>query len=132
VPALIGGQVDVAFSALPSVSGFVKANQIKLLATNAGKRSPNEPNVPAIAEIVPSFDFAVIVGVLASTGTPLAVIERISAEIDKVAKAPETIQILANAGIEAVGGKPGDYAKAITDENDRLGKVLKTVSIKQE
>ncbi len=132
VPALIGGQVDVAFSALPSVSGFVKANQIKLLATNAGKRSPQEPQVPAIAEIVPGFDFAVIVGVLAATGTPAAVIERISAEMDKVAKAQETIQILANAGIEAVGGKPGDYAKAITDENERLAKVLKTVSIKQE
>lgn len=132
VPALIGGQVDVAFSALPSVSGFVKANQIKLLATNAGKRSPQEPQVPAIAEIVPGFDFAVIVGVLAATGTPAAVIERISAEMDKVAKAQETIQILANAGIEAVGGKPGDYAKAITDENERLAKVLKTVNIKQE
>ncbi len=132
VPALIGGQVDVAFSALPSVSGFVKANQIKLLATNAGKRSPQEPQVPAIAEIVPGFDFAVIVGVLAATGTPAAVVERISAEMDKVAKAPETMQILANAGIEAVGGRPGDYAKAITDENERLAKVLKTVSIKQE
>ena len=88
--------------------------------------------MPAIAEIVPGFDFAVIVGVLAATGTPAAVIERISAEMDKVAKAQETIQILANAGIEAVGGKPGDYAKAITDENERLAKVLKTVSIKQE
>ena len=132
VPALIGGQVDVAFSALPSVSGFVKANQIKLLATNAAKRSAQEPGVPAIAEMVPGFDFAVIVGVLAATGTPAAVVERISAEMDKVAKAPETIQILANAGIEAVGGKPGDYAKAILDENERLGKVLKTVSIKQE
>lgn len=132
VPALIGGQVDVAFSALPSVSGFVKANQIKLLATNAAKRSVQEPGVPAIAEIVPGFDFAVIVGVLASTGTPSAVIERISAEMDKVAKAPETIQILANAGIEAVGGKPSDYAKAITDENERLAKVLKSVNIKQE
>ena len=132
VPALIGGQVDVAFSALPSVSGFVKANQIKLLATNAAKRSAQEPGVPAIAEIVPGFDFAVIVGVLAATGTPASVIERISAEMDKVAKAQETIQILANAGIEAVGGKPGDYAKAILDENERLGKVLKTVSIKQE
>ena len=132
VPALIGGQVDVAFSALPSVSGFVKANQIKLLATNAAKRSAQEPGVPAIAEIVPGFDFAVIVGVLASTGTTSAVVELICAEMDKVAKAPETIQILANAGIEAVGGKPGDYAKAILDENERLAKVLKTVSIKQE
>lgn len=132
VPALIGGQVDVAFSALPSLAGFVKDSRVKLLATNAGKRSAQEPNVPAITELVPSFDFAVIVGVLAATGTPTAVIERISAEIDKIARTPETVQILANAGIEAGGGSPADYLKAINDENERLAKAIKTAGIRQE
>ncbi len=132
VPALIGGQVDVAFSARPSLAGFVKDNRVKLLATNASARSGSEPNVPAIAEIIPGFDFAVIVGVLAATGTPPAAIERISAEIEKIAKTPEAIQVLANAGIDAVGGKPADYAKAIVDENDRLAKAIKIAGIKPE
>lgn len=132
VPALIGGQVDVAFSALPSLVGFVKDNRVKLLATNGGRRSPMEPDVPAIAEIVPGFDFAVIIGVLAATGTPQAAIDRISSEIDKINKSPEMVQILANAGIEAGGGKPADYAKAITDENERLAKAIKIAGIKQE
>ena len=132
VPALIGGQVDVAFSALPSLVGFVKDNRVKLLATNGGRRSPMEPDVPAIAEIVPGFDFAVIIGVLAATGTPQAAIDRIRSEIDKINKSPEMVQILANAGIEAGGGKPADYAKAITDENERLAKAIKIAGIKQE
>lgn len=132
VPALIGGQVDVAFSARPSLAGFVKDNRIKLLATNASTRSGTEPNVPAIAEIIPGFDFAVIVGVLAATGTPPAAIERISAEIEKIAKTPETIQVLANAGIDAVGSKPADYGRAIVDENDRLAKAIKIAGIKPE
>ena len=132
VPALIGGQVDVAFSALPSLSGFVKNNQVKLLATNAAARSAAAPGTPAIAEIVPGFDFAVIVGVLAATGTPAAAVERISAEIDKIAKTPETIQLLANAGIEAVGSSPADYGRAITDENDRLARAIRIAGIKQE
>ncbi len=132
VPALIGGQVDVAFSALPSLAGFVKDSRVKLLATNAGKRSAQEPNVPAITELVPGFDFAVIVGVLAATGTPAAAIKRISAEIDKIARTPETVQILANAGIEAGGGSPADYLKAINDENERLAKAIKTAGIRQE
>ena len=132
VPALIGGQVDVAFSALPSLSGFVKNNQVKLLASNAAARSAAAPGTPAIAEIVPGFDFAVIVGVLAATGTPAAAVERISAEIDRIAKAPETIQLLANAGIEAVGSSPADYGRAITDENDRLARAIKIAGIKQE
>ena len=132
VPALIGGQVDVAFSALPSLSGFVKDNRVKLLGTNAAQRSAIAPNVPAIAELVPGFDFAVIVGVLAATGTPAAAIERISSEIEKIAKTPETIQTLANAGIDAVGSGPADYGRAVLAENERLAAAIKTAGIKGE
>jgi tripartite-type tricarboxylate transporter receptor subunit TctC len=132
VPALIGGQVDMLFSALPSLSGFVKAGQVRLVGSNAGKRSSQEPNVPTIAELIPGFDFAPIIGVLASTGTPQAAIDRITAEMAFVAKQPETIQILSNAGIEAVGGSASDYGRAIADENERLGKAVQTAGIKQQ
>ena len=132
VPAMIGGQVDVAFSALPSLSGFVKGGKVKLLATNGAKRSAHEPDVPAIAEMVPGFDFAVVVGVLAANGTPQAAIDRIAAEMEAVAKMPDTIQVLANAGVESVGSKPAEYGKAILDENERLAKAIKAAGIKQQ
>ncbi|PUE56698.1 4,5-dihydroxyphthalate dehydrogenase [Limnohabitans sp. Rim8] len=132
VPALIGGQVDMLFSALPSLSGFVKSGQVRLVGSNSGKRSAQEPNVPTIAEVIPGFDFAPIVGVLASTGTPQAAMDRISAEMAFVAKQPETIQILSNAGIEAIGGSAIDYARAIADENERLGKAVQAAGIKQQ
>ncbi len=130
VPALIGGQVDVAFSALPSLSGFVKSGKVKLLATNSAKRSPYEPDVPAISELVPGFDFAVVVGVLAAHGTPQVAIDRISAEIETVARMPDTIQVLANAGVESVGSRPAEYGRAILDENERLAKAIKAADIK--
>ena len=132
VPALIGGQVEVLFSALPSLSGFVKAGQAKILATNAGQRSSLAPNVPAIAEVIPGFDFAVIVGVLAPTGTPASAIERISAEIAHIAKMPEVIQVLNNAGIDPIGSGPADYGKAILGENERLAKAIVAAGIKSE
>lgn len=132
VPALIGGQVDMLFSALPSLSGFVKAGQVRLIANNAGRRSSQEPNVPTLAEVIPGFDFAPIVGVLASTGTPQAAIDRISAEMSWVAKQAETIQILSNAGIEAIGGSASEYGRAIADENERLSKAVQTAGIKQQ
>jgi len=132
VPALIGGQVDMLFSALPSLSGFVKSGQVRLVGSNSGKRSAQEPNVPTIAEVIPGFDFAPIVGVLAATGTPQAAMDRISAEMAVVAKQPDTIQILSNAGIEAIGGSAADYARAIADENERLGKAVQAAGIKQQ
>ena len=132
VPALIGGQVDVLFSALPSLAGFVKGGQVKLLATNAGKRTAQEPNLPALAELIPGFDFAPIVGVLAATGTPASAVERISAEIAAIAKTPEVVTLLSNAGIDAIGSGPADYNRAILGENDRLAKAIQSANIKPE
>ena len=132
VPALIGGQVESLFSALPSLSGFVKSGQAKLLATNGAQRSTQEPNVPSIAEIIPGFDFAVIIGVLAPTGTPTAIIERISNEIAKVAKMPEVIQTLNTAGTDPIGGSAAEYDKAVLSENARLAKAIVAAGIKAE
>ena len=132
VPALIGGQVEVLFSALPSLVGFVKAGQVKLLASNAAQRSSQAPNVPALAETISGFDFAPIVGVLAATGTPASVIERISAEMTLIAKMPEVIQTLNNAGVDSIGSTPLEYNKAILDENQRLAKAIAVAGIKAE
>ena len=132
VPALIGGQVEVLFSALPSLVGFVKAGQVKLLASNAAQRSSQAPNVPALAETISGFDFAPIVGVLAATGTPASVIERISAEMTLIAKMPEVIQTLNNAGVDSIGSTPLEYNKAILDENQRLVKAIAVAGIKAE
>ena len=132
VPALIGGQVDVLFSALPSLAGFVKGGQVKLLATNAARRTAQEPGLPALAELIPGFDFAPIVGVLAATGTPASAIERISAEMAVIAKTPEVVTLLSNAGIDAIGSGPADYNRAILGENERLTKAVQLANIKSE
>jgi tripartite-type tricarboxylate transporter receptor subunit TctC len=131
VPALVGGQVEVLFSALPSLAGFVKSGQVKILGSN-GQRSALAPNIPAIAEIIPGFDFAPIVGVLAPIGTPQSAIDRISAEIALIAKMPEVIQVLNNAGIEPIGSTPAAYDKAVLDENERLAKAIAAAGIKTE
>lgn len=132
VPALIGGQVEVLFSALPSLAGFVKSGQVKLLATNAAQRSAQAPNVPAIADLVPGFDFAPVVGVLAAAGTPPSAIERISLEIAAIAKTPEVITLLSNAGIDAIGAGPAEYNRVILSENERLAKAVQQANIKSE
>jgi tripartite-type tricarboxylate transporter receptor subunit TctC len=132
VPALVGGQVDMLFSALPSLIGFVKSGQVRLLANNAAKRSTQEPNVPAIAEIIPGFDFAPIVAVFAASGTPAAAIERISTEMAAIAKMPEVVQTLSNAGIEAIGGSAAECHRAVLEEVDRLGKAVAQAGIQKE
>jgi tripartite-type tricarboxylate transporter receptor subunit TctC len=132
VPALVGGQVEVLWSAYPSLAGFVKDNRVKLLATNGAARSAQAPDVPAVAESIPGFDFAPIVGILAPAGTPKAIVDKIAADVVAVAKNPETQKQLAASGIEAVGGGSDEYAKAIGDENARMAKAIEAAGIRPE
>jgi tripartite-type tricarboxylate transporter receptor subunit TctC len=132
VPALVGEQVDALFSAMPSLSGFAKTGQVKILASNAGQRSAQSKEVPAISEIIPAFDFSVAIGVLAPNGVPASVVTRISNEIAQITKMPDVIQTLQNAGIEPVGSSPADYAKVIAKENESMGKAGKIAELKAE
>ena len=131
-PALVGGQVDFSVAALPSISGFVKAGQVKLLASNARQRSKEAADVPAIAETVPNFDFAVVVGVLGAKGTPQIAIDRISKEISEVVKMPEVIKTFHGAVVEPVGAGPGEYAKVIARENEAMAKAGKAAQLSAE
>lgn len=132
VPALIGGQVEVLFSAYPSLAPFVKDKRVKLLATNGAQRSPQAPDVPPIADAIPGYDFAVNVGVLARAGTPSTAIEKLATELTAVVKQPEVIEKLTVAGIEAAGGGPTEYANVIKGENDRIAKAIQAAGIKPE
>jgi len=132
VPALVGGQVDMAFAALPSLSGFVKSGQVKLVANNAAKRSEQEPNTPAMGEIISGYDLAPIIGLLTSKATPQALIDRMAQEMAAVAKMPEVVHSLSLAGIEAVGGSATEFAHALDQEIVRMSKIVRDAHIQQE
>ncbi len=100
VPALLGGHVDVAFSAYPSLSGAVGTKNITLLATNGAKRSAMAPDVPPVAEFIPGYAFAPTIGVYARTGTPPAILQKIASEVAAIVKEPEIIKQFETAGIE--------------------------------
>jgi tripartite-type tricarboxylate transporter receptor subunit TctC len=131
VPALIGGQIESLFSALPSLAGFAKSNQARILASS-GPRSPIMPNLTSISEVIPGFDFSVLIGVLAASSAPPAAVARLSAEAAAAARHPELIATLNSAGVDPVGSTAAEYARAIGDENERLGKAVALVGLKPE
>jgi tripartite-type tricarboxylate transporter receptor subunit TctC len=132
VPALLGGHVEVAFSAYPSLAGAVQGDKVKLLATNGLKRSADVPNVPAISETIPNFDFAPVIGVFAKAGTPKAVIDKIANEVMAVLKMPDVIAQLAKVGVEPAGAGPADYAKGLKAEADRVAATVKAANIQPQ
>jgi tripartite-type tricarboxylate transporter receptor subunit TctC len=132
VPALLGGHVEAAFSAYPSLSGAVGNKSVKLLATNGAQRSAQAPDVPPVADFIPGFDFAPIVGLYARAGTPPSVIQKIATEVAAIAKEPEAIRQLAIVGIEAVGAGPDEFASALKSEAARVAKAVQAAGIKPQ
>ena len=130
VPALLGGHVDTLFSAYPSLSGAGGTNLVKLLASNGANRSSLVPDLPAISEIIPGFDFAPIVGIYARAGTPTAIVQRIGMEATAVVMEPDVIKQLAVLGVEPKGGGPNEFDRALKGETERVAKVVKTANIK--
>ncbi len=132
IPALVGGQVDMAFASPPSLMGFVKSGRVKLLAINSSKRSPLAPDVPTLGERIPGFDFAFNLAVLAKTGTPPTVVQRLSKEFAKVVKLPEVVQKLETAGVDPLGGSSAQLATALRLETQRVQDAAKRADLKAE
>jgi tripartite-type tricarboxylate transporter receptor subunit TctC len=132
VPALVGNQVSMVFSAFPSLTGFVKGGQVKLLVVNTAKRSQFAPNVTALGELIPGFDFAPNVGIFAPARTPAAVIARLSEEVARLVKDPEVMQTFNTAGIEGIGGSPADYVRVLEREAERDARAIRLAGLKPE
>ncbi|MBI2319436.1 MAG: tripartite tricarboxylate transporter substrate binding protein [Betaproteobacteria bacterium] len=132
VPALVAGQVPMVFSAYPSLSGYAKDGRVKFLAVNSIKRSNLAPNLPAIAETVPGFDFAPTIGFFVPAGTPKSIIDKISAEVREVLKLPDFITRATALGIEPVGSSPEDYASSLRADAERYSRAVKMSGAKAE
>jgi tripartite-type tricarboxylate transporter receptor subunit TctC len=130
VPALLGGHVQALFSAYPSLSGAAGTNRVKLLASNGSTRSAQVPDLPAIAEFIPGYDFAAVVGIYGRAGTSAAAMQKIAAETNAIVKEPDVISQLAVVGVEPRGGGPEEFDRALKDEFERVGKVVKAAGIK--
>ena len=122
MPALLGGHVDIAFSAYPSLSAAIGNKNIRLLATNGAARSAMAPNAPPVADFIPGYEFAPKIGIYARAGTPPAMLQKIAAEVAAIVKEPEIIKQFAAAGIEPSGVSLAPYQAMLKADSERVAK----------
>jgi tripartite-type tricarboxylate transporter receptor subunit TctC len=132
VPALVGGQVPMVLSGYPTLAAHAKDGRVKLLAINSLKRSELAPDVPAIAEAIPGFDFAPTFGLFAPNGTPREIIVKIGADVTQVVKLPDVIERMKNLGIEPLGISGEDWAPMLRADAERYAKAVKVSGAKVE
>ena len=132
VPDLLAGQTQVTWSPLATSLEFVKAGKLIVIAVTGAKRSPAFPDIPAVAETVPGYEYSVWHGIAAPKGTPAGVVDKLNGEINKVLVDPKIYQRFAEVGGTAMGGSPADYGNLIASEVQKWAKVVKSANLKAE
>lgn len=125
VPAFLAGEVQVVVTALTALGPHVKSGKAKLLAVTSAHRSRQAPDVPSVSEFIPGYDFEAEIGLLVPAGTPAAVVARLSAEVAKAVKHPETMARLTTLGLDPVGSTPEAYATAIRRNLERFAEPVR-------
>jgi tripartite-type tricarboxylate transporter receptor subunit TctC len=133
IPALVSGQVTAVWSAMPSISGFVKEGKLKLIAVNSEKRSQLGPEIATVAETsIPGFDYAPNIGLSGPAGLAPAIVAKLSADMIDALKDPALVERLKVLGIDVVGAGPHEYMALLAADRVRFEKVIKIAGVKAE
>jgi len=132
-PDLISGRTSIMFDTVAAISTQVKSGKVRALGVTTSTRSSVLPQVPTLMETgMAGYETSTWGGILTPVGTPKAVVAKLNLEIIKALNAPEVRQRLQDAGIEAGGGTPQQFAAFIQTEMVKWAKVAKDAGIQAE
>lgn len=129
---LLGGQVQILFTNLALLIGYIETGKLRALAMTTATRSEALPDIPAIGEFVPGYEASSVFGLGAPRNTPTEIIDRLSNEINAALADPGFKARLAHLDGTALGGSPADFGKLIAEETEKWRKVIRLANIKPE
>lgn len=131
--AVLGGQVQALFGALPPLLPHVQTGRVRALAISSAKRLPSVPDVPTVAESgFPGFDMTLWLGFFAPKGTPASVVKRLESELVTVAQLADVKEQMSRQGLEAHSASAAELGRLTKTEIENYKSVFKTAGIKME
>src|SRR3954467_654511 len=129
-PAMVdvsAGQVTFMFDQMTAALPLLQGGKLKLLAVTSARRIALAPNTPTMIEAgVPGFEMSSWQAIYAPRGTPKAIVQRLSQEIQKALKQPDVQAKLGQQmGMEIVGGGPEELAALMNREIPRWAALVK-------
>ncbi len=128
---LVGGQVMFMTNTLNDSLPFIRDGRVRALAISSAKRSDRLPDVPTLEQSgLQGFDVGAWQGVVAPSGTPASIIQRLNGEIRKALASEVMQKQLALQGAYSLGSTPQEYDAFIRSETTRWGEVVKAAQVK--
>ena len=135
-PALqdvMGGRVPMSVDIITSSIQLVKSGKLNALAVTSAKRSPQLPDLPTVAEAgIPGYDFTAWYMLLAPAKTPAAIIEKVNADLRKIATLPDFRKRIEDIGGEVLSMNVKESHDYLDREFVRWAKVVKDRNIKAD
>ena len=126
VTDLIGGQIQMYMSSIPTLIGHIKSGKMRPLAVTSAKRADDLPDVPTVAESgYKGFEAVTWFGVVGPTGLPKDVVAKLNAGFNKALQDADVKKKLEAQGADVLGSTPEKFASLIRDETVRWGKIVK-------
>jgi tripartite-type tricarboxylate transporter receptor subunit TctC len=130
---VLGGQVQMMFDAVTTMSQHARAGQVKALGTTGKARSSVLPDVPTIAEAgVPGYEAVIWLGVMVPKGTPTQIVSRLNAEIAKIQNRPDVRQEWAGQGALPMVMTPDEFGRYLNDDIVKWERIVKISGAKAD
>jgi tripartite-type tricarboxylate transporter receptor subunit TctC len=128
----VAGHVKLTISGMPPVVPFLQAGSLKAIAVTSRQRSPTFPNIPAMAETAgfENFDFTNWFGLLARSGTPQPILDKMAKAAVTALQAAGVREIIRSQAAEVVGNTPAEFGQFIRDESAKYAKIVALTGIK--
>ena len=131
--SVMSGQVEIMLDAITTMVPMARAGRVRALGTTGLKRSTVLPDVPTISEAgVAGYETTIWLGLMAPTGTPKAIIDRLNAEVVKIIARPDVKKAWNEQGAEPMSMTPADFEKYLNADIAKWAKVVKSAGMKPE
>ena len=122
---LFGGRVDIYFSPLSGAIEYIRTGKLRGLAVTTLNRSEGLPDLPAVSEVVPTYEASQWYGLTMPKNPRGEIVGRLNSDINAVLVEPKFKQRLTDLGLVTFAGSPADFEKLIAEETEKWAKVIR-------
>lgn len=130
--AITSGETAVYFTPVSTGMPHIAGGRLRPLGVSTATRLRELPGVPAIAEIVPGYEFASWAGLMAPVKAPTIVVDTMHKAAVAALKSPATAKRLADAGFVTIGNRPEDLAAHMKREVDKFTKLVRQIGLRPQ
>jgi tripartite-type tricarboxylate transporter receptor subunit TctC len=123
--ALASGEIQAMTATIGSLIPHIDSKRVRPLGVTSAKRVKQYPDVPAIAESVPGYEFVAWIGAFVAAGTPRPVVDRLNTEFKKALEHPDTARILGAQTLDPMPMSPEQFAKLLKVDYEKYERVIK-------